>query len=533
MLIIAIDDMGYSDLSAFGGEINTPNIDKLAKQGTRYTRFHASSLSAATRSMLMTGVDNHLNGIGAMPPTATTSQYLQPGYEGALNSRVATVAEMLKEQSGYHTFMVGKWHLGAKDDTCPSARGFDKCFTLLAGGASHFANGYALFDYEVPVTFYHNDGKRVDKLPDDFYSTRSYTEYALDYIENAPEDQPIFGYISMTAPHDPLHIIEEWSDKYKAVYDKGYDEIRKARHQRQIELGLIPASTPFYPIEARWEDLSAAQQREQARTMEIYAAMIDYLDYSIGQIIDGLKRSGRYDDTLIFVISDNGANSKRSDEYPGNGGDYMSKNYNNSLDNYGNADSFIAQGKAWACVSNNPFSGYKETMNEGGNWTPLIIAGGAFNRSMIDSESLIHVADIVPTILAQAGAEYSFAGRDLAPLYGRVIDPQGVDVRGENDVVCFEIDGCKSVIRGFWKAMVNSSHNGGDGVTWSLYNLKDDIAEMNDLSAKYPDMKKELVDLWNKYAGEVGYVEANDVAAMSKLTAEEYYSFDPKNIKTV
>ncbi len=531
VLLIIIDDMGYSDLASFGGEINTPNINMLAEQGTRYTRFHTSSLSAPTRSMILTGVDNHSNGIGAMPPTAFTSQYLQPGYEGQLNDRVATIAEILNSQLDYYTFTAGKWHIGDKEHSCPSSRGFDHSFSLMGGGGSHFSDAFTLFAFDQPVTYYREDGKRIDQLPEDFYSTTVYTEHILEYLDNAPKDRPFFGYISMTAPHDPLHIIDEWREKYRGVYDKGYDHIRETRHKRQIELGIIPASTPYYPIEERWDELTPEQQLEQARTMEVYAAMIDYLDYSIGRIIDKLKSNGEYENTLIFVVSDNGANSKDSYEYPGNSKEMLAEMYDNSIENYGRFNSFIAQGKAWAGVSNNPYSGYKETMNEGGNCTPLIISGGDFAKSKIDNTSLIHVTDIAPTIFNYVGAEYRFEGRDLAPLYGRAIDPSGVDVRGENDTVCFEIDENKSAIRGYWKVLQNTKSSGGDGVNWRLYNLKDDVAEMNDLSQQYPEIKRELIAEWEKYAREVGYVAAEGDPAMMILTAEEYYSYDPKNLE--
>ena len=242
ILLIVVDDMGFSDTQPFGGEIQTPNINRLAEQGIRFTRFHTSSLSAPTRAMLLTGVDNHQNGLGTMPPLHAENQYMQPGYEGGINQRVTTLAEVLHENN-YYTCMAGKWHLGTKKGNIPSERGFEQSFTMLGGGAGHFCNSFALSDSEQPVTFYLDNGKKVEKLPDDFYSTRYYADKMIEYLRKCPQDKPFFGYLAFTAPHDPLQIIPEWKDREKGTYDCGYDSIRSTRLNRQKQMGLIPSQT--------------------------------------------------------------------------------------------------------------------------------------------------------------------------------------------------------------------------------------------------------------------------------------------------
>ncbi len=528
ILLIVMDDMGYSDIEPYGGEIRTPNISELSQQGTQYTRFHASSMSAPTRAMLLTGVDNHLNGFGAMPPMAGANQYMQKGYEGSLNDNVVTIGQIL-QQHGYFTFTAGKWHMGHHPGSLAGDRGFDKSFVLMAGGTSHFDNTYAMCEYDTPVTYYCQDDVRLDKLPRDFYSTTHYTDKVIEYLDTCPKDQPFMGYMALTAPHDPLHIIEEWADKYAGVYDKGYDEVRKSRHDRLKELGVIPSSTPYYPIESgQWDDLSQQQKREQARKMEIYAAMVEYADYSIGRVINHLKAIGRYDNTLIIFMSDNGSNPKEPHFYPGNSKEQIATTYNNSLENYGNKDSFISLGKAWAEVTSTPYSNYKMMMSEGGMCTPMIIAGGDFAKGKLDTQSLLHVSDIVPTILSHVGVGYEYKGRELAPLYGKKIEPNGSS-RNSNDALCFEMIEDKAIIKGDWKAYQRSKFNAGDSKTWFLYNLKDDIAEKVDLAAKHPRLLDSLVEQWCDYASSVGYIEFDGKMLNQSLSPQEYYGYDPKN----
>lgn len=531
VLLIVVDDMGFSDTQPFGGEINTPNISRLADSGVRFTRFHTSSLSAPTRAMLLTGVDNHQNGLGVMPSLHGTNQYMQPGYEGFLNDRVMTVAEVLR-QNNYYTCMTGKWHLGALEGHTPDSCGFDNSFAMLGGGACHFANQFALSDDEAPATFYVENGARLDSLPDDFYSTRFYTDKMMDYLDKCPEDKPFFAYLAYTAPHDPLQVENDWKDKYKGKYDCGYDSIRHARFERLKQLGIVSPDMPYPDLSGEnpaWETLTDTQKKEQARKMEIYASMIECVDYNIGRLLDKLEEDGRLDNTLVIFMSDNGANPKEPFNYPGNSPEIINERFDNSIENYGSRDSFISEGAAWAEVSNTPYSRYKMTTNEGGICTPLIVSGKKFVReSHLDTHTLLHVTDLFPTILdfAQAERPAEWNGIRLAPLYGhsfrKNIDEPSAET--EDRTLCFEMTENKSVIKGDWKAVMLTRPY-GDGNKWCLYNLKDDIAERKDLSDSCPDKLKELVDCWQDYASSVGYIKSDNISMVKKIGAEEFYKY--------
>lgn len=533
ILLIVLDDMGYSDIQPFGGEINTPNINKLAEDGICFTGFHTSSLSAPTRAMLLTGADNHQNGFGAMPPLHADNQYLKDGYEGYLNNRVITLAEILRDNQ-YYTCMSGKWHLGAGEGKSPYERGFDNSFAMMGGGSGYFSNPFPECDADIPVTFYKENDRRIEELPDDFYSTRYFTDKIIEYINKCPDDKPFFGYYALTAPHDPLHVLPDWKEKYHGKYDCGYDSIHTMRINRQKEIGIIPQSTSvdnlsgMYP---KWADLNQQQKKEQSRRMELYAAMLEYADFSIGRVINELERLGKLDNTLIIFMSDNGANPKEPEFYPGNTKELISSRFNNSLDNYGNSDSFVTLGGAWAEICSTPYSLYKMTTCEGGICTPLIISGkGVKMKNSIDTKSLIHVTDLYPTIMDYSGTTYPDIkdGTKTAPMYGKslknLLTSKDSVARGDEDVLCFEINEDKAVIKGEWKA-VNLNKPYGDGKTWKLYKYREDISEKHNLAEKNKEKLDELLKEWDKYATSVGYIPSDGSMTIKRIGAEQFYKF--------
>lgn len=532
ILLIVVDDMGYSDIAPFGGEIRTPNLDSLAARGVRSTNFHTSSLSAPTRAMLLTGVDNHRNGLGAMPPLHAENQYGRPGYEGYLNDRVRTLPEVLRD-NGYYTCMAGKWHLGALPGQWPSDRGFTNSLALAGGGAGHFADSFALCDAEKPVTFYVEDGKKTDTLPDDFYSTRSYADKMIEYIRHRPAGKPFFGYLAFTAPHDPLQVIDGWEDKYTGEYDCGYDSIAARRLERQKALELVPAPIMFDDIRGHyphWETLPQEIRKEQSRKMEIYAAMIEYVDYSIGRVIAELKRNGTYDNTLIVFMSDNGANPKEPSDYPGNTPEGIARSYDNRSENYGKDGSFISLGKSWAETSNTPYSYYKQTTAEGGIRVPFLISGPGIAGHRTDTESVLHVTDVFPTMLdyAQVKRPSVHNGKELHPLYGKsmkgMLSGTERQVRSAAEAVCFEMAGCRAVIKGTWKA-VSLTPPYGDGKQWKLYDLRTDPSEKKDRAADRPDILKDLTGEWERYAASVGYIPSDGSSMLRKIGAERFYEW--------
>ena len=534
ILLVVLDDMGFSDLQPFGGEIRTPVLQALAERGLMATGFHVSSLCAPTRSMLLTGVDNHQNGLGTMPPFHSTNQYLQPGYEGPLNKRVLTIAEVLKGE-GYHCYMAGKWHLGANPGYRPEDRGFERVFSFLGGGASHFNDSRALSASEVPHTRYDEDGRDVtDALPDDFFSSDSYADKMNGYLSGQADDAPFFAYLAFTAPHDPLQVPDAWLDRYRGSYDKGYDAIRARRLARMKEIGLIPeelASNPGSGLFPTWDELSDEEKAEQARKMEIYAAMIENADHNIGRVFDLLERQGKLQDTLIMVISDNGANPKEPHFYPPNTPEQIEREYDNSLDNMGRKGSFVSIGGAWAEVANTPLSYFKTTTYEGGTRVPLILAGPGVGRHGLDTAQLLHATDLLPTILDLTGTRRpdEADGKSLAPLYGRswtgwLSGKDDRPVRGPDDAVGFEMMECRAVLKGDWKLIFVAPPYGEND--WHLYNLRDDPREMEDLSAREPDKLAEMKQEWERYAREVGYIPAGEVKQMSLMTPEQFFRFE-------
>src|SRR4030095_974785 len=280
ILWIVADDLGYTDLGCYGGDIKTPNIDLLAKQGLQFTRFHTSPLCAPTRAMLLSGNDNHVAGMGSMFPVKGTPREGKPGYERHLTDRIVTVAQLLKD-GGYQTFMAGKWHLGYEDDYTPYSKGFEKSFVLLNGAANHFNNN-AISSDDPPQ--YRQDDQTV-LFPEGRFSTDVYTEKMIAFIKNRQADRPFFAYLTYTAPHWPLQVPAEYKDRYKGKYDMGYDSLKIMRFNRQKEIGIIPpeATLPPRPPKIKpWSELSAADKKAESRKMELYAAMVENLDDQIG-----------------------------------------------------------------------------------------------------------------------------------------------------------------------------------------------------------------------------------------------------------
>lgn len=537
ILLILVDDLGYSDLGCFGSEIRTPNLDKLANQGAKFTDFYVSSLCAPTRAMLLTGVDNHQNGLGTMPPAHTENQYLKPGYEGSLNNQVITIPEVLGD-NGYHTYMTGKWHLGHHQESYPVNRGFEKSFALLGGGSGHFTNPFPLGPGEAPVTFYVKDQDIVEKLPEDFYSSKDFTDKMINYIEEQEDDSPFFAFLAYTAPHDPLHVPDEYLDYYKGVYDSGYEQIKRDRLARIKKIGIVNESVPYNPGTSKfpeWGDLDDDQKKLQARTMEIYASMVENLDYHIGRLIDSLKEAGKYENTIIVFLSDNGANPKEPVAYPGSSKEYLAQSFNNNFSNLGKANSFISQGGAWAEVSNTPFTYFKTTTGEGGIHAPLIIAGPGIEKQKLYTNSGMHVCDIFPTILdfVEVSRPVKYKENELAPLYGKTakkfLEGKAELVRNTSiNPLLFEMMECKAVIKGKWKAMMLQPPYANEPI-WQLYDLSTDPLEKHDLSLQEPEKLEELIKDWDEYANDVGYIKAEGEMLINKLGPEKFYKYENPN----
>lgn len=517
ILLIMADDMGYTDIGSFGAEFDTPNLDGLAENGIRLTNFHTSVSCSPTRSMMMTGTDNHIAGMGTMAELISPKQQGKPGYEGYLNNRVMTIAEAFRA-GGYNTYMAGKWHLGHHPDQIPHARGFDRSFTMLNGGASHWDDMTGLQIKGQPFGEYYLDDKKLEELPADFYSSRSYADFIIDAIrEGRNSGKPFFAYFAPTAAHDPIHVPEPWLSKYRGDYDEGYEVLKAERISRVKELGLVDKSAPspgFNPKMRRWESLDAEERAIESRIMEAYAGMIDNLDYHTGRIFDFLRDIGEYDNTIIIFTTDNGPNPLTAEEYPGNKGSEWMAAFDNSLENIGHKGSFVGTGMGWAHASAGPYDYFKLTSGEGGIRTPMIISGPGVVSGKVNS-SFSYVTDVMPTLLEYAGLKHpkTFNGREIEPILGKSLVPiasgKASAVYDKDEAVGAEMNDNKWLRKGDYKAVLVSSGGFklGPG-EWRLYNVVKDPGETNDLSTTMPELFSELKSAWEQYASDVGVVPA-------------------------
>ena len=434
IVIIVADDMGYSDMGAFGGEIRTPNLDRLAMGGMRFTQFYTHASCSPTRSMLLSGVDTHINGLGNMSEWTAPNQVGIAGYEGALSDRVSTLPEFLL-QGGYHTYMVGKWHLGKQPHQIPRARGFERDFSLLDGGGSYW--DMTSFTAMSPRSTFTEDGYYLSGLPKDYYATRTYTDRMIDFIDEGRADgRPFFAYVAHQAPHDPYHLPREWRDRYVRDYDQGWDAVRQARLARQIELGIVPDGTQL--SERMWMVppplvLAPAARALQGRKMELYAGLVENLDFNIGRLLEYLREVGEYDNTLFMFFGDNGAEG--TDLFASIAGTPGTLNYLFAAANWsqthpkswGDPGSYVGYGPAWAQVSMTPFSQYKGWLAEGGVRNALVVSGpGVEAPPGTINHGITHVADIMPTVLEIAGIAHPSVEegtRNAAP-DRQIVDPR-------------------------------------------------------------------------------------------------------------
>lgn len=508
VLFIMADDLGYSDVGALGGEISTPNIDALASEGRILTDYHTAPTCSPTRSQLLSGTDHHLAGIGAMAELTPTHLKGKAGYEGYLNERSLSLAEILKD-NGYHTYMSGKWHLGLTEELSPKARGFEKSFALLQGLDLHFKAQPAAA--KRPGT-YREDGKLVD-LPDGFFSTNYYTDKLINYIgKNKTDNKPFFAYAAYTAPHWPIQAPDDFINRYKGRYDVGYDVIRNARIAKQKQLGIIPADfQPANPLatanvpknRGQWNELTLEQRKFEARKMEVYAAMVENLDWNIGRLVTYLKQNNLYDNTLIFFVSDNGAEGfERGAADPA---------FDVSYASIGTASSYHYIGPRWAEVSATPFHLWKDTAGEGATTAPAIVRLPQQNKALPVNSSFASVQDILPTVLdfaqiKQPGNTYN--GKPVNPVTGvswqPVLNGQKTTIRNDDFVFADELHGNQYAKNKEWKILYQASPTSLGSGKWELYNLKNDRGERTDLAAQRPDIVNNLKLVYDKYTKEAG-----------------------------
>ena len=545
ILLIMADDLGYSDLGVFGGEIHTPNIDKLAASGRLMTNYYTGATCSPTRAMLMSGTDQHVAGLGSMAeyvgtliarnkaPWGAEHQFginnLPPGYEGYLNDNVLSLPQLLQD-GGYHTYMAGKWHIALmpaempkppmppipytpRPASFPKAKGFERSFALLEGAGSHFAPVPGKLLPADLASTYVEDDRRVQLSPN-FYSTVSYTDKLIEYLDASKGDgKPFFAYLAYTAPHWPLQAPDADIAKYATAYQDGYEAVRARRIAKQKALGLLPSD--FHPNSGldgklgrpRWADLTAAQQATEARKMAVYAAMVDNMDRNVGRLIQYLKDTNRYDNTLIVFTSDNGAEGGPS-QYPN------TPETDNTLGNIGRPLSNVAYGERWAEVSATPFRLFKSISTEGGITAPMIVRWPGQMKANPVLSDRAHVSDLLPTFLEVAGVRNPgthYQDREVKPITGLSLSrrlggasPQAA--RAPDDVMAGELFDGRYVIRGQWKLVAIPAPYGDN--RWQLFNLATDRGETTDVIDQHPDVASQLTAEYEAYAKRVGVVHA-------------------------
>lgn len=531
-LVIVADDLGFSDLGAFGGEIHTPNLDALAKGGVRFTGFYTAPTCSPTRAMLLTGEDSHRVGLGTMAEMLPLSPELasQPGYEGHLDPRVATLAERLGA-AGYRTMMAGKWHLGIASEFQPKARGFQQSFALLQGSADHFGMDQDGVWKNSGAGSTYSEGGAPARFPAGVYTGDYFTERLIGYLQRKPgEERPFFAYLAFNEPHWPLQAPAALIAKYRGRYHAGPQALRKQRLQKMRALGLFDPSTlaaPQAPL-AAWQNLTDAQRALGARTMEIYAAMVESLDQNVGRVIAALRKSGELDNTVVVFMSDNGAEGTTSEQLLGvlrrlglpQAAAQSLRDANSDPKKMGGVGSYLSYGPEWAQAATGPFRLYKGFTNEGGIRAPAFVAGPGVAAGRIVSSAL-HVRDVLPTLLELAGvqavtptsapaAETLSGGRSWVP----ILAGQRDSIRSPDNALAWELFFRRGIRRGQWKAVFSSTSIGfaaiaasaTDPARWRLYDLRADPGETHDLASAEPVVLGELIREWDRYASENGVV---------------------------
>ena len=526
IILMMADDMGWSDIGCYGSEINTPNLDGLAQDGVRFTQFYNTGRCCPTRASLLTGTYPHQAGIGWM----MKDQKL-PGYKGDLGKNVRTIAEVLKT-AGYATYMAGKWHVtphvrpGTPKYNWPRQRGFDRFYGTIHGAGSFFDPNSLTRENELITPL--ND---PEYQPDEFYYTHAINDHGVRYIqEHENKNQPFFMYLAHTAPHWPMHALPKDIKKYKGKYDKGWDEIRKARYTRQLKMGLIHSDWKMSPRDSKapsWED--APNKAWDINNMEVYAAMVDALDQGVGRIVKALKDAGQFENTLFIFIADNGGCAEGMGRRQGI--QYRDNNDTDAIKPMGKdelqldmipkrtrdgrvvrqgtevmaggPDTYHGYGLAWANASNTPFREYKHWVHEGGISSPLIAHWpkgiDSARRGKLESQPG-HLIDIMATCVDLADAKYPKQQKDtkLVPLQGVSLAPAfNGNCIGRNAPIFWEHEGNRAMRDGKWKLVAKGAKG-----PWELYDIENDRTELKNLAESHPDKLQEMATIWEQWAVE-------------------------------
>lgn len=504
ILLVMVDDMGYSDIGCYGGEIYTPTLDGLAQNGVRLARFYNCAQCCPTRASLMTGLYPHQAGVGDMNEEGTNNEFWKrvgsPAYLGLKSHGIVTLPEVL-QSAGYQTFMAGKWHLGKAPECWPHSRGFDRSFALIGGACEQFT-GYRSWQQKGPITLFVENGEKVEKLPSNFYSTDTFTDHALRFIDAADPARPWFGYLAFTAPHWPIQAHEADIAKYTETYKDGPAAIRQRRFERLMQLGLVPETVRLPQLdETVTREAVEAKKETRDRWMRTYAAMIDRVDQNLDRIVKRLRQRGQYDNTLILFLSDNGSDTVR--------------------------------GPLWGQVSNTPFRRFKVSVHDGGIASPLIVHwpnGIAHQQRGRIIADVGHVIDIHATCLDVARTQQpkSFRDHDVLPAEGLSLLPllSGERALPSDRVLCWERMGNEAVRQGDWKLVRgygtatedgNINSTGPRTGQWELYDTAIDPGETANVVAQHPERVKSMIHLFEAWATRVGVVPREEIVKLMPM----------------
>lgn len=499
IVLIVADDLGFGDIGCYGGEIETPNIDALASSGIRFSSFHTAPMCAPTRAMLLSGNDNHIAGMGGQ---GTVTEAF--GYEGRLTDRIVTIPQLLRD-AGYHTYMAGKWHLGKDSAANPHQKGFEHSFALLEGAGNHYTNQSALHK---GFSSYTEDGDS-SRWKDGNYSTDYYTDKLIEYIgRDKADDAPFFAFAAYTSPHWPLQVDKKYWEKYRGLYDDGYERLREKRLISLKKAGIISQNAVLPQVHEKvkpWDSLTEAEKMKEARKMELYAGMVDNLDDNIGRLIKYLKDIGKFENTLFVFMSDNGAAHRdfiNADNYSS-----LREYYNDDYEHMGNKNSYVSYGPQWAEAGSAPFRYFKDYTTEGGINTTMIISGAEVDRKNEIHGGFLSLLDLAPTFYDISGISYPeiYKGKEIYPLRGRSLLPyvsgKTEKIHSSDYVFAIEHYGNAMLRKGNWK--ITNYKRPFELENFELYNLSDDVGEQIDLKLTETEKFEELLTEWAKFSDEV------------------------------
>ncbi len=512
IILIVVDDAGFMDFGAYGGDTHTPNIDALAARGVKFSRYYTTPLCGPSRASLLTGMDNHIVGMGTLNEIRLPEMEGHPSYSMRLAPETETLAERL-QSAGYQTYAIGKWGIGEAGKNLPPEHGFDRSWVLDATGAQNWSHKpYIPIDVAVP---WYEDGKPVT-LPEDYYSSQIIIDKTISYLEQSNKNAPFFAYIGFQAIHVPIQAPLEYIEKYNGRFDMGWDALKQIRYKRAQALGLIPQNAPLadnYKNARRWDTLSADEQAMMARNMQVNAGMLEAMDFYLGRLIAYLRAHNKLDNTLIVVLSDNGPEFNTLADQPGMGFWMRRHGLHYNIETLGLKNSQAAIGAEWASVSAAPLSLFKFQASEGGLRVPLVMAGPGVPPSKLVT-ARAHVMDVMPTLLDLAGlkptptapptdqAQTIFTrGRSLRP----AITQQVAEVYHPRDITAFEVSANVALYQGQWK-LRRIPRPIGEG-QWQLFNVLEDPGETRDLSAQQPDIFRALQDAYKAYKNQAGVIE--------------------------